>query len=184
MGPRTILVDGYNVIRNIPGLAAAERVSLQHGRETLLKQIAARYRHTPHRVIVVFDGNGPSESTQPLPGLARGQVVYSQAGETADQVIRRLCNREQAAGADCIAVSDDFEIRTSVVASGGSGAHVRDLAAHLNEPSKYQRRQYLHRSYVLGQWQEESKTGSDWSPSGRRKKPKRSAPRNDNDLLR
>lgn len=56
MDPRTILVDGYNVIRNTAGLAAAEHISLQHGREALLQQIAARYRHTPHRVIVVFDG--------------------------------------------------------------------------------------------------------------------------------
>ncbi|MGO8947809.1 MAG: NYN domain-containing protein [Ktedonobacterales bacterium] len=185
MGPRTILVDGYNVIRNIPGLAAAERVSLQHGRETLLKQIAARYRHTPHRVMVVFDGNGPVESTHPLPGLARGQVIYSRAGESADQVIRRLGEQEQAAGADCVAVSDDFEVRAGVQVNGGSGAGVQDLAIRLNEPSKYQRRQYQHRKYLRQQWQEESggeaKRSSD-SKLDQRKQKRRSPV--DRDLLR
>ena len=69
MGPRTILIDGYNAIRNIPALAAAERLSLRDGREALLAQVVARYRHTPHRVIIVFDGDGPAETTQPLPRM-------------------------------------------------------------------------------------------------------------------
>ena len=32
-GPRTIYVDGYNVIRNTPALLQAERVSLAAGRD-------------------------------------------------------------------------------------------------------------------------------------------------------
>lgn len=132
MGPRTILVDGYNVIRNLPGLMAAERSSLHDGRETLLKQIASRYRHTPHRVIVVFDGDGPAETRQALPGLPRGQVIYSRRGESADSVIQRLSAEERAAGAECVAVSDDFEVRSGVQANGGKGARVNDLGRQLN----------------------------------------------------
>ncbi len=184
LGPQTILVDGYNVIRNIPGLAAAERVSLRNGRETLLQQIAARYRHTPHRIIVVFDGNGTFESTQPFPGLTRGQVIYSRAGESADEVIRRLCELEQAAGAACVAVSNDYEIRTGVAARGGSGAGVRDLANRLNEPSKYQRRQHQHRSYVLRHLQDESEGEGSWSSRSElnKRKQRRRSPSDDNSL--
>src|SRR5215469_15049862 len=121
MGPQTILVDGYNVIRNTPGLAAAERVSLESGRETLVNLLVARYRHTPHRVIVVFDGDGKTESSYPLPGMARGRIIYSRSGETADQVLARLSLQEQAAGAECVAFSDDTEVRSNVQAAGGRG---------------------------------------------------------------
>ena len=165
MGPRTILVDGYNVIRNLPGLAAAERVSLRNGREALLQQIAARYRHTPHRIIVVFDGNGEEESTQALPGMARGQVIYSRAGESADEVIRRLCEQEQKTGTDCVAVSDDYEVRSGVQTVGARGAGVQDLARKMNEPSRYQRRNYQHRTYLKHQWEADGNTLPN-SPNG------------------
>ena len=155
MGPRTILVDGYNVIRNTPGLAAAERVSLESGRETLVQLLVARYRHTPHRVIVVFDGDGKIESSYPLPGMARGRIIYSRAGESADQVLARLSRQEQATGAECVVVSDDIEVRSGVQAAGGRGASVRDLAEKLNEPSRYQRRQYQHRAYLRRQWEKD-----------------------------
>ena len=55
-----ILVDGYNVIRHVPELLAAERRSLASGREALLAQVRAAYQSAPHRVIVVFDGDGPA----------------------------------------------------------------------------------------------------------------------------
>jgi predicted RNA-binding protein with PIN domain len=155
MGPQTILVDGYNVIRNTPGLAAAERVSLECGRETLVKLLVARYRHTPHRVVVVFDGDGKTESSYPLPGMARGRIIYSRAGESADQVLARLARQEQVAGAECLVISDDIEVRSDVQAAGGKGASVRNLAERLNEPSRYQRRQYQHRAYLRRQWEKD-----------------------------
>jgi predicted RNA-binding protein with PIN domain len=171
MDPRTILVDGYNVIRNTAGLAAAEHISLQHGHEALLQQVAARYRHTLRRVIVVFDGDGDIESTYALPGMPRGQIIFSRADESADQVIRRLSEREQSAGIDCVVVSDDFEVRAAVQAHGGKGAGVQDLARRLGEPSRYQRRQYKHRSYLRQQWQKDSDGGhASIAGSGRKRK--------------
>jgi uncharacterized protein len=183
MDPRTILVDGYNVIRNTPGLAAAEHISLQHGREALLRQIAARYRHTPHRVIVVFDGDGDRESTYALPGMPRGQIIFSQADESADQVIRRLSEREQAAGIGCVVVSDDFEVRAAVQAHGGKGAGAQDLSRRLGEPSRFQRRQYQHRSYLQQQWQKDSDDGHVWTAGSGRKQKRRPHQVND-DYLR
>lgn len=151
-GPRTILIDGYNVIRNVASLAAAERQSLARGREALVAQVVARYRHTPHRVVIVFDGDGPAESTQALPGLARCQVVFSCNGETADTVIARMAQAERARGAEVIAVSDDFEVRSSVAQSGGRGTHVQALSERLNEAPTHQRRMARHRMYVRQQW--------------------------------
>lgn len=164
MGPRTILIDGYNVIRNIPALLAAERLSLRDGREALLRQVVARYRHTPHRVVIVFDGDGPAETTQPLPRMARGQVVFTQRGELADAVIQRLAATERERGADVVVASNDLEVRMSVEQRGGSAARVDALAARLNEPPTYQRRLAQHRAYVRQQWE----SGEDDTPPARR----------------
>src|SRR5579871_1949325 len=73
LGPRTILIDGYNAIRRTPSLAAAERISLEEGRAALLVQVVARYRATPHTVIVVFDGSGETEHSEPLARRTRGR---------------------------------------------------------------------------------------------------------------
>lgn len=163
MGPRTILIDGYNVIRNIPALAVAERLSLRDGREALLAQVIARYRHTPHRVVVVFDGDGSAETTHPIPRMSRGQIIFTRRGELADAVIQRLASAE--CEPDLVVVAtNDLEVRTSVEQCGGSAARVDALAARLNEPPTYQRRLARHRAYVRQQWQ----PTEDDTPSARR----------------
>jgi predicted RNA-binding protein with PIN domain len=155
MEPRTILVDGYNVIRRTPGLAAAERVSLQAGRDALLASLRASYRHTPHRVVVVFDGDGERESTQPIPGLPRGQVIFTCHAELADQVIERLAAAECQQGWLVTVVSDDLEVRTSAAAAGAGMARVEHLHARFNQPDKYQRHLARHRQHVRSQWEAE-----------------------------
>lgn len=153
MGPRLILVDGYNVIRNVPGLAAAERRGLEAGREALVQQLRARYRHTPHRVVIVFDGAGDAESVSPVPRMQRGQIVFTQRGETADSAIQRRAEAERAAGGEVWVCSDDIEVRTGVQAVGGSSVRVGELARTLNAPDRHQRRLSLTRQYHRRKWE-------------------------------
>lgn len=174
MGPRTILIDGYNVIRNVPALAAAERLSLRDGREALLAQVIARYRHTPHRIVVVFDGDGPVETTQALPRMSHGQIIFTRRGELADTVIQRLAAAERERGADVVAATNDLEVRMSVEQCGGSAARVDALAARLNEPPNYQRRLAQHRAYVRQQWHS---TEDDTPPARRVGNPRRTSKR-------
>lgn len=174
MGPRTILIDGYNVIRNIPALLAAERLSLRDGREALLAQVVARYRHTPHRIVVVFDGDGPVETTHPIPRMPRSQIVYTRRGELADTVIHRLVAAEQASGATVVTVSDDLEVRLSAEQYGGSAVRVDALGARLNELPPHQRRLVQHRAYVRQQWEStEDDTSSARRGGNPRRAPKR-----------
>src|SRR5215831_1205330 len=119
VGPRTILIDGYNVIRRTPGLAAAERGSLAAGRQALIELVAQRYRQTPHTTMIVFDGDGPREMAEPLP-RCRGRVVYTQAGTSADAVIARLAADAAQVGGAPTVISDDWEVRASAEDSGGS----------------------------------------------------------------
>lgn len=154
--PQTILIDGYNVIKNTPGLMAAERVSLETGREALLAQIRAKYRHTPHTVIVVFDGDGVVESTVPFQGYSRGRVVYTRYGETADDTIRRLMAIEREHGrSQVVVVSNDGEVQHSADTAGHRVARADELVRRLNEPDRYRRKQTVHREHVRRQWEDD-----------------------------
>ena len=90
---RDILVDGYNVIKRDASFQALSTKSLASARQLLVDQLASRYRHTPHQVIVVFDGDGVSEQTLQD---RRVRIIYSRAGETADSVIARLAASARA----------------------------------------------------------------------------------------
>ena len=156
MGPRTILIDGYNVIRRTPGLLAAERGSLAGGRQALIELVARRYRQTPHTAVVVFDGDGPRETAEPLP-RCRGRVVYTQAGTSADSVIARLAADATRAGGAPTVISDDWEVRASVVDSGGSALGAQEVVRGANAPDKYRARQAAHQAFV----RQHLDTGSD-----------------------
>jgi uncharacterized protein len=148
MGPRTIYVDGYNVIRNTPALTQAERKSLAAGRDALLARLTARYRHTPHRVVVVFDGDGSAESAQPFPGLSRGTIIFSRTGESADAVIIRLAEQARQEGCDVSVVSDDGEVREGVSQHGAATARVDDLQRRMDEAPRLLRKRFTHQIVV------------------------------------
>lgn len=148
MEPRLILIDGYNVIRNTPGLAAADRASLAAGRDALLQRVTAAYRHTPHRVVVVFDGDGGTESVVALPGRARGQVIFTPRGVTADETLRRLAREAQARGEQVTVVSGDFEVRLGTTGAGARSARPEEFASRLNQPSRDVAKRGRHRAAV------------------------------------
>ena len=110
MEPLLILIDGYNVIRNTPGLLAAHERSAAAGREALLAQVATTYRHTPHSVVVVFDGDGVSERTEAVPRSGRIRVIYTARGHIADDTLVRLSAEAQAAGTQVRLVTEDGEL--------------------------------------------------------------------------
>lgn len=147
-GPRTIYVDGYNVIRNTPAFLQAERASLAAGRDALLARLATRYRHTPHRVVVVFDGDGRAESAQPFPGLSRGRIIFSRQGESADAVIVRLVAEARGEGHEVSVISDDFEVRDGAGKHGAATARVGDLQRRMDEAPRLLRKRFTHQIVV------------------------------------
>lgn len=125
----TILVDGYNVIKNDSMLHAIEVKNLAVARQQLINQMVSHYKHTPHQVIVVFDGNGSSEQTSTE---RRVRIIYSRSGQTADRVIMRLAAEARAAGHDVEMYSNDGEVRESVSRSGGNVHSSSQLSSRLN----------------------------------------------------
>jgi hypothetical protein len=122
---REIFVDGYNVIQCAPSFQAARMQSLAAARDQLLALLHNRYRHTPHQVIVVFDGN---ETLEQVCHERRIRVIYSRHGETADSVITRLAASARAEGREIEIYSDDIEVRQA--ASPGGTAQTTAYLEH------------------------------------------------------
>ncbi len=146
-----ILVDGYNVIKRDAAFQTLSAKNLAAARQLLIDQLVNRYRHTPHQVIVVFDGEGASEpSTQDR----RVRIIYSRSSETADNVIARLAATARAAGREVELYSDDSEVKQSVSRQSGKVSSVSQLTKHLNAaPADLSRlsqhRQQARREYGL-----------------------------------
>jgi uncharacterized protein len=126
---REILVDGYNIIKNDPSLHATEVKNFAAARKLLIDLLVNRYRHTPHQVIVVFDGDGASEQVS---HDRRVRIIYSRYGQTADRVIMRLAAEAHAAGREVEMFSNDGEIRAEVARQGGSVRSTGQLTSQLN----------------------------------------------------
>jgi predicted RNA-binding protein with PIN domain len=119
-----LLIDGYNVIRKIPCLAAS---SLEAEREALVRFIEERRPQGSSRnsVTVVFDG---SEDVCGWPAMGGTVRVLFSRGESADDLIKRLI--EQDAGVkEAVLVSDDMELVRFARHSGAQAWSVAMFAA-------------------------------------------------------
>jgi predicted RNA-binding protein with PIN domain len=121
---RDILVDGYNVIKRAPSFQAARVQSLAAAREQLIVLLHNRYRHTPHRVIVVFDGDAGQEQVTHVQRIC---IIYSRHAESADAVIARLSVEAQQAGREVEIYSDDVEVQQAVALQGGEARTTEHL---------------------------------------------------------
>lgn len=99
-----IIVDGYNLIRQIPQLTQAESHSLEAGRKKLIQLLGRYHKLKSHRITVVFDGASGLGEFAPVYREAGVGICFSPAGQSADDVIHRLC-RETKSG--LIVVSSD-----------------------------------------------------------------------------
>ncbi|WP_163506772.1 NYN domain-containing protein [Fodinicola acaciae] len=106
-----LIVDGYNVTKT--GFA---QLSLERQRGRLIASMGTLAAQTGAETTIVFDGNGVAAPTGPLPRRVR--VLFSPAGVTADEVIRRLA-RAEPPGRPVIAASSDREVADGVRQAGG-----------------------------------------------------------------
>ncbi|GAC1616840.1 MAG: hypothetical protein NVS4B9_06490 [Ktedonobacteraceae bacterium] len=146
-----ILVDGYNVIKNNIMFQMVESKNLAEARNILIKQLKNRYRNTPFRVIVVFDGNDKKEQTLYEDHI---RIIFSRHGETADRVIARLAAEARQKGSSVQLYSDDGEVQHNVVEQGGSAHTTHQLTKALNAAPRdveirSQHRQAMRRAYGI-----------------------------------
>ncbi len=122
-----ILVDGYNVLNAWPELSSLKEEELAHARDRLLAWLEEFQALSGARLVVVFDAHkvpGGSEHAFRQGGV---EVVFTRAGETADQWIERFV--AQAAGGEdrVFVVTADWLEQRLVAVSGAYRLTPREL---------------------------------------------------------
>jgi predicted RNA-binding protein with PIN domain len=113
-----ILVDGYSLLHNWPELAPDRPRHSAAAREELIR-ILRQYRDTVGTPItIVFDGAGAPVGTPKAQSTPELEILYSKAGQTADDIIERATHRLGAFG-EVLVVTDDFAERDTVLSVGG-----------------------------------------------------------------
>lgn len=112
-----IIVDGYNLIRQSSQLSALEEQDMQLGREALIDMLVAYKKVKHHSITIVFDGTNASSCSQRKDRIKGITVRFSQHGELADTVIKRMAYRERE---KALIVSSDNDIVDYVTAHGAT----------------------------------------------------------------
>ncbi|MFZ4483288.1 MAG: NYN domain-containing protein [Chthoniobacterales bacterium] len=114
-----LLVDAHNVIFARPDLAALHRRHPAAAREQLIRLLERHQDAADIRVVVVFDGGANRRPTSEVSEPAGVQVIYPQAGQSADAIIERLVVKYAGQHQLTVATNDNL-IRTAAGAAGAS----------------------------------------------------------------
>ena len=116
-----ILVDGYSLLHNWPELAPGQPRHSKRARDELIYVLTRYYDVTGTPVSVFFDGAGAPRDVPKREPDSVVEVLFSRAGQTADQMIERAAHRFSAYG-EALVVTDDGAERDVVSGMGGSVA--------------------------------------------------------------
>ena len=116
-----ILVDGYSLLHNWPELAEGQPRYSERARNELIHILTKYHDATGEPITIFFDGAG-ARANSPKPDSSRNvEILFSRAGQTADEMIERAAHRFQSYG-EVLVVTDDFAERDIVGGMGGSVA--------------------------------------------------------------
>ena len=113
-----ILVDGYSLLHNWPELAPGKPRHSAAARDELVHQLTLYRDAIGTPITVVFDGANNDIRLSTAESTPEMEILYSRAGQTADDIIERVTHRLRSYG-EVLAVTDDFAERDTVIALGG-----------------------------------------------------------------
>jgi len=113
-----ILVDGYSLLHSWPELAPGRPRHSARVREELIFILTRYHDATGTPVTVFFDGAGAPPNMPPPESGPAVEVLFSRAGQTADQMIERAAHRFGDHG-EVLVVTDDAAERETVAGLGG-----------------------------------------------------------------
>jgi predicted RNA-binding protein with PIN domain len=116
-----ILVDGYSLLHNWLELAPGAPRHSERARDELIQILTRYYDATGKPITIFFDGAGAPKNAPENESSRDVEVLFSCAGQTADDMIERAAHRFQDYG-EVLAVTDDFAERDTVSGFGGSVA--------------------------------------------------------------
>jgi len=112
-----ILVDGYSLLHNWQELAPGKPRYSAAARSELIRQLTRYHDASGVPVTVIFDGASGLASAEEPPSTPEMEILYSQQGQTADQMIERAASRLLDYG-EVLVVTDDFAERDTVSSAG------------------------------------------------------------------
>lgn len=146
-----ILIDGYSLLHNWPELASGRPRFSATAREELIRRLTLYQDAIRTPITIFFDGSGPVSPARADGSTSALEVLYSKAGQTADQMIERSAHRFAPYG-EVLAVTDDLAERETVLSLGGSASSclnfiqsVESALAELADDLKQYNRQERHR---------------------------------------
>ena len=133
-----ILVDGYSLLHSWPELAPGKSRHSLAAREELIHRLTLYRDAVGTPITIVFDGGGAPVGTPKAVSTPELEVLYSRAGQTADDIIERVAHRMRDFG-EVLAVTDDHAERDTVISMGGMASScinfinsVEDALGNLN----------------------------------------------------
>ena len=113
-----ILVDGYSLLHGWPELAPGKARHSAAARGELIRILTLYQDATGTPITVFFDGTCPRTGASDVSSPGEVEVLFSRAGQTADQMIERAAHRFGPYG-EVLAVTDDGAERDTVINMGG-----------------------------------------------------------------
>ena len=127
-----ILVDGYSLLHGWPELAEGSPRHSEAARDALVEMLTQYQDANGTPVTIFFDGRG-ARRTKPKNNSGKSvEVLFSNAGQTADDLIERAAVRFQPYG-EVLVVTDDFAERDTVSGFGGSVASCGNFIAMIQK---------------------------------------------------
>ena len=114
---KTLLVDGYNVVRCTPPYRELADADLAAAREALVSDVAA-FAQGEWDATVVFDGAGNKHSDGVPHRFGGITVMFSRYGMTADSVIEGLARSARERGGAVEVVTSDAQTQWTVLGGG------------------------------------------------------------------
>jgi len=116
-----ILVDGYSLLHNWPELAPGQPRHSERARDELVQMLTHYHDATGEPITIFFDGSSAPRGASKKKANNNVEVLFSRAGQTADDLIERAAHRFQDYG-EVLVVTDDSAERDVVSGFGSSVA--------------------------------------------------------------
>ena len=113
-----ILIDGYSLLHNWLELAPGAPRHSESARDELIHWLTRYYDATGTPLTIFFDRAKVAAGKPSVESTPQVEILFSRAGQTADQMIERTAHRFVAYG-EVLAVTDDRAERETVQAMGG-----------------------------------------------------------------
>ena len=142
MNPNYI-IDGYNLIYNIPRFRNSLDSGLEHARNMLISFVRGYLSSHKVKMTIVFDGDEVGVIEKPSKSALRLKIIYSKPPEKADPIIKRLV-RNARNKKSLFVVSADNEL---IQFGRNSGAQTLSPEEFYQLASKHPTQQQMDQKY-------------------------------------